>query len=178
MRIWGQRAQAVIALALALLLTGGHAASATDLLGPTTTYIVSVDGDFNDLVKSQLTSAGIAIEDEFEYAADAFVVQVNAAQLSYIQSLQYVKSVEADSPVYMQAVQTATPSWGLDRIDQRGPTNYTTPGDYQYESAGRGATIYIGDTGVLNHVDLEGRISSSGYTTFSDGWGTRDCNGH
>ena len=48
------RVRAGIALALALTLIGGSTANATELLGPKTTYIVSVDGDFNDVVRTQL----------------------------------------------------------------------------------------------------------------------------
>ena len=172
------RARAAIALTLAFLLTGGSIAQASEILGPRTTYIVSVDGDFNDVVRTQLVDAGITISDEFEYASDAFVVDLNDAQLSFVQNLAYVKRVEADAPVYLQATQVEVPSWGLDRIDQRVRTPYPNVGDYEYLSGGQGATIYIGDSGVLEHADLAGRISPSGYTAYNDGLGTRDCNGH
>ena len=173
-----RRARAVIALVLATLLAGTTGASATELFGSTQTYIVSVDGDFSDQVRSQLTDIGITIEDEFEYASDAFVVDLADYQVNLVQNFDNVRNVEADSPVYLQAVQERVPSWGLDRIDQRGKSDLVNPGSYQYESAGQGATIYIGDSGVLEHVDLTGRISASGYSAFSDGFGTRDCNGH
>ena len=49
---------------------------------------------------------------------------------------------------------------------------------YGYRSAGAGATIYIGDTGIYPHSDLAGRISTSGYSSINDENGTVDCNGH
>jgi serine protease len=67
----------------------------------------------------------------------------------------------------------------MDRIDQRTPVG--TPGSvsaYGYASAGRGATIYIGDTGIYPHNDFGSRLSTSGYSAFSDGNGVVDCNGH
>ena len=39
-----------------------------EVASPTKTYIVTVDGDFNDVVRGQLRDAGITIDDEFEYA--------------------------------------------------------------------------------------------------------------
>ena len=48
----------------------------------------------------------------------------------------------------VQQVQTPTPSWGLDRTDQREvvATAAGYQGTYGYRSAGAGTTIYIGDT--------------------------------
>ena len=111
------KARAAIALVLAFILTGGSVAQASEIVGPKTTYIVSVDGDFNDLVRTQLNDAGITISDEFEYASDAFVVELAEYQVPIVQNFEYVKNIEADAPVYLQATQSPTPSCGLDRID-------------------------------------------------------------
>lgn len=61
--------------------------------------------------------------------------------------------------------------WGLDRVDQRGST-----GDdyYHYQFDASNVHVYILDTGIDTHDDLDGRIGS--------GWGidddTDDCHGH
>ncbi|MFE4700995.1 S8 family peptidase [Streptomyces sp. NPDC056738] len=73
-------------------------------------------------------------------------------------------------------VQSDPPSWGLDRIDQRGRAldrRYTAPG-----SAGSGVTVYVIDTGVrVTHRDFGGRASYG--WDFVDGDGTaQDGNGH
>ena len=153
-------------------------AQAAEIIAPKTSYIVAVDGDYNDVVRDQLISAGISIGDEFEYAFDGFILDLADYQLPFVQSLEYVDSIEVDSVVRMSTTQASTPSWGIDRIDQRERVDLATPGNYEYFSAGTGSTIYIGDTGVLAHEDLAGRISPSGYSGFNDRWGSTDCNGH
>ena len=40
-------------------------AQAAEIIAPQKTYIISVDGDFNDVVREQLSVAGISIDDEF-----------------------------------------------------------------------------------------------------------------
>ena len=176
-RAWG-KARAIIALGLVITMVGSSVAQAVEIASPTTTYIVSVDGDFNDVVRGQLRDAGISIDDEFEYAFDGFVVELADYQLPFVESLQYVKAIEEDGIVTLAASQTPTPAWGIDRIDQRERIGGGGDGSYEYLSAGAGSTIYVGDTGVFPHQDLVGRISPSGYTAFDDGRGTIDCNGH
>ncbi len=169
-----RRIRAVLALSLIAALFASSAAQAVEVVSPKSTYIVTVDGDFNDVVRGELRNAGITIDDEFEYAFDGFVVELAAYQLPYVQSLQYVKAVEEDAVVTLAATQTPTPSWGLDRIDQRERSGGGAAGTYEYLSAGTGTTIYIGDSGIFPHADLAGRISPSGYTSFNDGRGTID----
>ncbi len=137
------RVRAAIALVSIFAMVGSTAAQAVEASAPATTYIVTVDGDFNDVVRGQLRDAGISIDDEFEYALDGFVVELADYQLPFVQSLEYVKSIEADSTVYLATTQDAVPSWGLDRIDQREPVNISAGGSYNYQSAGTGSTIYL-----------------------------------
>ena len=172
------RVRAGLALSLVLALFATSAAQGVEVVSPKTTYIVTVDGDFNDVVRGQLRDAGITIDDEFEYAFDGFVVDLAAYQLPYVQSLEYVKAIEEDGIVTISATQTPTPAWGIDRIDQRERISGGGDGSYEYQSAGAGSTVYVGDTGVFPHQDLAGRISPSGYTAYNDGRGTVDCNGH
>jgi subtilisin family serine protease len=82
-----------------------------------------------------------------------------------------VLRIEEDAPV--TAYQTSTPSWGLDRIDQRSlPLNGQTTRTY----TGSGVTIYIVDSGIrYDHVEFGGR-ASGGYDAFGGDGG--DCNGH
>ena len=93
-RAWG-KARAVIALGLVITMVNSAIAQAAEIIAPSNTYIVTVDGDFNDVVRGQLRDAGISIDDEFEYAFDGFVVELADYQLPFVESLQYVKAIES-----------------------------------------------------------------------------------
>ena len=135
------RVRAGLALSLVFALFATSAAQGVEVASPTKTYIVTVDGDFNDVVRGQLRDAGIRIDDEFEYAFDGFVVDLAAYQLPYVQSLEYVEAIEEDGIVTISATQTPTPAWGIDRIDQRERIGGGGDGSYTYLSAGAGTTI-------------------------------------
>jgi hypothetical protein len=70
--------------------------------------------------------------------------------------------------------QSPTPSWGLDRIDQRDlPLNNS----YTYPTTASGVTSYIIDTGIrTTHTEFQGR-ATWGTNTTGDGNDT-DCHGH
>ncbi|KAI9262322.1 peptidase S8/S53 domain-containing protein [Phascolomyces articulosus] len=83
----------------------------------------------------------------------------------------YVKDV----PMSLQElVQSDPPSWGLDRIDQR---NGKLNQQYRFPtSQGHGVNVYILDTGINKHDDLEDRITFG--PSFVDDDETTDLNGH
>lgn len=74
------------------------------------------------------------------------------------------------------AVQKYPPSWGLDRVDQRGlplDRRYVSP-----SSGGRGVTVYVIDTGIrTSHRDFGGR-ASSGWDFVQGDRSAQDGNGH
>lgn len=88
-------------------------------------------------------------------------------------------SIEPDGPVTISdapGTQSPTPSWGLDRIDQRGPVGGST--SYGYPNTGVGVTAYIIDTGVrTTHNDFGGR-AAGGYDFVDNDADPADCNGH
>ena len=86
-----------------------------------------------------------------------------------------VAYVEEDSIVMAVATQSNPPSWGLDRIAQRGmPLN----GVYGYATTGAGVNVYVIDTGIRRtHTQFGGR-ARPGFTAVNDSRGSTDCNGH
>jgi subtilisin family serine protease len=75
----------------------------------------------------------------------------------------------------ISGVQSPTPSWGLDRIDQR---NLPLNNSYTYPNTASNVKAYIIDTGIRRtHTDLGGR-ASVGFDAIGDGQNTNDCNGH
>ena len=87
--------RAGLALSLVSAMCATSVAQAVEAVAPTSTYIVTVDGDFNDVVRGQLRDAGITIDDEFEYAFDGFVVDLAAYQLPFVQSLELLRHCDS-----------------------------------------------------------------------------------
>ena len=176
------RSAATVAIALtAILGSSSHAEAA--LLGPSSNYIVKITPEARAAVESAIKKAGGRIDGQFKYAFDGFVVNLPDMLIPLLKKIPNILTVEKDMPISGLAIQenqTPTPSWGLDRVDQREAVSTASgyQGNYGYRSAGRGTTIYIGDTGIFPHEDLAGRISTSGFSGVADGNGTVDCNGH
>jgi subtilisin family serine protease len=75
----------------------------------------------------------------------------------------------------IDATQSPTPSWGLDRVDQR---NLPLNNSYTYPVTGAGVHAYIIDTGVLlTHNDFNGR-TGAGFDAVSEDSDPTDCHGH
>jgi subtilisin family serine protease len=144
-------------------------------------YIVIVDSNSLSAATSDRVFANYAgaVIHRYEYVFDGYVVELpKATAESALGQIPGVISFEKDGPIFASAIQNPTPSWGLDRIDQRGPVNPVSNGSYEYASAGSGSTIYIVDTGVYRHADFGSRLSSAGFTSINDGYGSSDCEGH
>lgn len=176
------RSVATVAIALTAML-GSTSHAEAGLLGPSSNYIVQITPEARATVESAIKKAGGRVDGQFKYAFDGFVINLPDMLIPVLKKIPNVLTVEKDMPVSGLAIQQnqiPTPSWGLDRIDQR--EKVSTASDYQgtygYRSAGRGATIYIGDTGIYPNEDVAGRVSTVGFSGIADGNGTIDCNGH
>ncbi|MDA0171325.1 S8 family peptidase [Solirubrobacter taibaiensis] len=142
-------------------------------------YIVVLD---DDVAKSKASKVINTLTDEhdadlnYRYTSS---VQGFAAEMTREEALELsedptVAYVEQDRTVKALGTQAPTPSWGLDRLDQRDlPLNNS----FTYPNTGAGVTAYIIDTGIrTSHSDFGGR-ASWGVNTTGDGNNT-DCNGH
>lgn len=83
--------------------------------------------------------------------------------------------VEDDLEVTTAAEQNQAP-WGLDRVDQINLPLSTTFDDQNL--IGLNTYSFVVDTGIdASNSDFQGRVAA-GFTTISDGLGSKDCNGH
>lgn len=139
-------------------------------------YIVVMrSSDDLDGEEVEISRSGGRTDKRFSRAINALSVKVKHSEAGRIRNNPKVLFVELDQPMYALDTQSPSPSWGLDRIDQRTlPLNST----FTASAKGAGVTTYIVDTGISStHVDFTGRMSA-GFSSIIDGNGTNDCNGH
>ena len=118
--------------------------------------------------------AGGEIKNRYKRVYPGFSAELTADQVRDLKRDPQVESVIADAVVHSTTTQT-TPTWGLDRIDQR-----ATAGDgaYRYIATGAGVTAYIVDTGIrFTHSQFGGR-AVSGYDFVDNDANASDCDGH
>ena len=110
---------------------------------------------------------------DYKHALNGFAAQLSPGQLKQLLQDPNVAYIAQDAMAHTTDVQSAPPSWGLDRIDF---PNLPLDNRYEYNSNGVGVHAYIVDSGInTSHVDLGGRFGN-GVDYYSSGNGT--CNGH
>jgi subtilisin family serine protease len=165
---------AVPATAEGTILGAGHADAIKD------SYIVvfkdSAVGTQSASALSDTLAArhNARIEHRYGAALRGFAGTMSEAAARRLAADPSVDFVQQNVTRHIVATQAPTPSWGLDRIDQRDrPLNNS----YTYPNTGSGVTAYIIDTGIrTTHNDFGGR-ASWGTNTSGDG-NNSDCNGH
>ncbi len=148
------RASLIVMLTIFSLSSTMVPTSALDL-GAKAKYIISVNPTAKAAVEAAVVKAGGKVQSRYNYVFDGFTVELPKIVASALAKIPNVLTVEEDQDVFgltIQKTQSPTPAWGIDRVDQREKVGL--PGAtsaYGYRSAGAGATIYIGDTGIYPH---------------------------
>lgn len=137
-------------------------------------YIVRFeDGATEETKKKEINDRAALVRQNLSASFNGAIVDMTTSQAALMRRSSKVLWVEEDKPVASQEVVSPTPSWGLDRIDQK-----TTKGDntYAFATTGIGVDAYVVDTGLrFSHIEFSGR-ARPGYDAFNQG--AVDCNGH
>ncbi len=114
---------------------------------------------------------------EFKASINGFAFRGSASSAEALSRDPSVAYVAQDGVVVLAEVQTPTPGWGLDRIDQDAPAPDNA---YEYHLDGTGVDLYVIDTGVRStHVEFGNRVDTAdAFTSVPDAIGTEDCHGH
>jgi subtilisin family serine protease len=172
------RTRALAALLAAFLLLSLSVAARPADAAPSNQYIVTLapTGSVAATLQSLLTAAGGGrVLRTYESALTGGLVETSPVVAAVLAALPGVTAIEQDSVVTLNAVQAPTPSWGLDRIDQR---NLPLNSSYSYGTTGAGVRAYMIDTGIqASNVDFGGRVQP-GVNTVDGTPSTQDCNGH
>jgi aqualysin 1 len=133
--------------------------------------------DRTDALIDELARAGKGtVHYRYHYALKGFAATLPPQALDGVRHNPNVDYIEADGIATKNASpQTSPPSWGLDRIDQRG---LPLDNSYTYTGDGSGVTAYIIDTGIyFAHSEFGGR-ASSGRDCVDNDDDASDCDGH
>jgi subtilisin family serine protease len=131
-------------------------------------YIVVLEP--GGLARELVRTYGGEVTDEYQAAVRGFHATMTEHQARRMAADPAVRYVEQDATV----AATGTPTWGLDRIDQR---ELPLSKSYGAPSAA-GVTAYVLDTGIrITHREFGGR-ATNGYDFVDRDNVAQDCNGH
>lgn len=134
----------------------------------------------NKQAKALQNKHNVSITKEFGGVLNGVVINASAKQLKGLLNNPNIDYIEQDqvvtvTPAITASGDQASPTWGLDRVDQR---NLPLNSNYHYDFDGTGVTAYVIDTGVrISHNEF-GNRASHGYDFVDNDNDATDCNGH
>lgn len=127
----------------------------------------------NNAVNSLSQSLNAKSTRQYSKAIKGAVFRMNAKTALKMAQNPLVDYIEPDEVVTINATQN-NPTWGLDRVDQRGGSINS---QYIYDTTASNVNVYVIDTGVNNHSDFGGRVFN-GYDFVDNDSNSSDCQGH
>lgn len=156
-----------LGLAASLLATGpgagaadpGPASASATPDGAARGYVVVLDdsgtGRVGSAARSLVAPLAGTVTETFGTALDGFAAELTPAAALALAAVPGVASVEPDATMTIARTQRK-PIWSLDRLDQPGRR---LDGRFSYpDKAGRGAHVYVVDTGLTGHTEFRGRV--------------------
>jgi subtilisin family serine protease len=141
-------------------------------------YVVVLKSDGATVSSRTKTLAGkyaAAVKHTYTSALRGFSATMSETMAKRLAADPAVDYVQRDGVYRVADTQSPTPSWGLDRIDQR---NLPLNNSYTYPSTASTVHAYVLDTGIrTTHNDFGGRASHGRDTVNNDNDAT-DCHGH
>ncbi len=149
----------------------------TTQLVPNEYIVILRDAKRSDLngAVAEVAAHGGKLLARYDAVYRGYAARLDADALLAVRQNPEVLLVQPNGIVTISATQSPTPSWGLDRIDQR---NLPLNNSFTYANDGAGVHEYTIDTGILlTHNDFTGRVGN-GFDAITSGGTANDCNGH
>jgi subtilisin family serine protease len=146
-------------------------------------YIVVLKGkatkspslDIGGLASGLISQVGGSLGQTFQVALHGFTATMSTQQARQLAANPAVAFVEQNHYVHIAEVQSAVPSWGLDRIDQ---SDLPLDGSYSYTTTAANVNAYIIDTGIRFTHQTFGSRAHTGFDAVTANGTAEDCHGH
>ncbi len=130
-----------------------------------------LDAEVEDMDKSE----GVKAEHVYKSAIKGYAARLTPAALAKLKKNPNVAYIEKDQVMSINTIQSITPSWGIDRIDQ---VALPLSSSFTYNATASGVDAYIIDTGILTtHQEFGGR-AVGGFSSIGTSTNWTDQNGH